>query len=276
MPRCSKSSPTLATTMRLSGLQDPAQAQRKLGAADASGERNHEIPAHRKRSSFGGRTRLAAVDSGADQLKPRMRTAGQRLTRLTHQERGCGRHFVGEADDADLELSAEQVGAPAQIDRRGQTRDADRNANGSLAPGSAKAVVDDDGEIGLRPRFRDRGAAPRRLRPAFPVRRRTRWKPSAGPTFDWSTPAFAMMKPSLCSTIRTPRRARTMRTDSDRMTSTSRGSLSISAASFSALAEGSIVARSTTRPSAFDTIFCATTSTSLAPPQRRCARSPRR
>ena len=40
-----------------------------------------------------------------------------------------------------------------------------------------------------------------------------------------------MTKPSRCSTISTLRRARTTRTDSDRITSTSRGSLSTSAAS---------------------------------------------
>ena len=50
--------------------QDPAQAQRELGAADAARQRDHEIPAHRNRSSFGERTMLAAVDSGADQRKP--------------------------------------------------------------------------------------------------------------------------------------------------------------------------------------------------------------
>src|ERR1700722_8435546 len=57
-------------------LRDPAQAQRELGAADAAGERDHKIPTHRNRSSFEGRMRLAAVDSGADQRKPRMRTTG--------------------------------------------------------------------------------------------------------------------------------------------------------------------------------------------------------
>src|ERR1700720_4998592 len=32
--------------------QDPAEAQRELGAPDASGWSNHKIPAHRNRSSF--------------------------------------------------------------------------------------------------------------------------------------------------------------------------------------------------------------------------------
>src|SRR5580692_508218 len=57
-------------------LDDPAEAQRELGATDAAGERHHKIPTHRNRSSFEGRMRVAAVDSGADQRKPRMRTTG--------------------------------------------------------------------------------------------------------------------------------------------------------------------------------------------------------
>ena len=55
-----------------------------------------------------------------------------------------------------------------------------------------------------------------------------------------------------------------MRTDSDRMTSTSRGSLSISAASFKRPGGRFDRREVDDAPSAFDTIFCATTSTSLA------------
>src|SRR5271168_4386777 len=57
-------------------LQDPAQAERELGPPDAPGQRDHQIPTHRNRSSFGERTMLAAVDAGADQRKPRIRTTG--------------------------------------------------------------------------------------------------------------------------------------------------------------------------------------------------------
>ena len=57
-------------------------------------------------------------------------------------------------------------------------------------------------------------------------------------------------------------RERTTRVDSERMTSTRRGSLPTSAASSTARAEGVTVARSTLRPSALETIFCAMTSTS--------------
>ena len=93
---------------------------------------------------------------------------------------------------------------------------------------------------------------------------KARCTPSAGATLDWSTPAFAMTKPSLCSTISKFGRARTTRRDSDSTISTSRGSLLISAPSFSASADGVTVATSTVRPSALETIFCATTNTSPA------------
>ena len=51
-------------------------------------------------------------------------------------------------------------------------------------------------------------------------------------------PALAMTKPSLCSTISTLGRERTTRTDSDRISSTSRGSFCTSAASAIARSEG--------------------------------------
>src|SRR3954451_23411444 len=75
-------------------------------------------------------------------------------------------------------------------------------------------------------------------------------------------PALAITRPSRCSTIRTPGLARTTRTDSDRISSTRRGSLWTLPASSIASAEGSTVARSTVRPSALDTIFCVSTKTS--------------
>ena len=75
-------------------------------------------------------------------------------------------------------------------------------------------------------------------------------------------PALAITKPSRCSTIRTPGLARTTRTDSDRISSTRRGSFWTLPASSMASVEGSTAARSTTRPSALDTIFCVNTRTS--------------
>jgi hypothetical protein len=57
-------------------------------------------------------------------------------------------------------------------------------------------------------------------------------------------------------------RLRTTRTDSDSTTSTMRGSFSTCAASAIASADGVTEARSTVRASAFETIFCAITTTS--------------
>ena len=71
-----------------------------------------------------------------------------------------------------------------------------------------------------------------------------------------------MTKPRRCCTMIRFGRLRTTRVDSERMTSTRRGSLPTSAARAMARGPGVTVARSTVRPSALETIFWATTSTS--------------
>ena len=81
-------------------------------------------------------------------------------------------------------------------------------------------------------------------------------------TFDASTPALAQMKPWCVSQIITPCSMRTMRFDSRSTTSIWRASFSNSRAYDSANGDGVTVSRSTMRPSAFETIFCVTTSTS--------------
>ena len=75
---------------------------------------------------------------------------------------------------------------------------------------------------------------------------------------DWSTPAWAPTSPSLCRTISTPGFMRTTALDSSRINCTRRGSFSVCAASSRASAEGTTPANATCRPSALETIFCAT------------------
>ena len=91
---------------------------------------------------------------------------------------------------------------------------------------------------------------------------RARWRPSASATLDWSTPALAITKPRRCCMIIRFGRLRTTLADSDRTTSTILGSLPTFAARASAWADGTTSARSTVRPSALETIFCAITTTS--------------
>ena len=86
--------------------------------------------------------------------------------------------------------------------------------------------------------------------------------PLSGPTFDASTPPFAQMKPCGVSVINTPRSIRTTRRASRRTTSICRASRSQRSAKTVASRRGSIVVRSTIAPSAFDTIFWVTTTTS--------------
>src|SRR5690606_26367077 len=80
-------------------------------------------------------------------------------------------------------------------------------------------------------------------------------------------PALALMNPSRCSVIRTPRALREIDRLSRRINSTRRGSLPTSAASSSACGPGSTVSNCTSRPSALETILDVTTSTS---PDCRC------
>ena len=84
---------------------------------------------------------------------------------------------------------------------------------------------------------------------------------SAPTTLDRSTPALAQTKPWWVSTIRT-RSARTMRVVSSRTTWTMRESASSFAASVAAWAEGVTSERVRIRPSALETTFWATTTTS--------------
>src|SRR5438067_600780 len=95
--------------------------------------------------------------------------------------------------------------------------------------------------------------------------------------FEESTPADAQMNPCRVSAITSGGRTRTISTDSRRIASTRRGSRS--PASSRARADGSMSSRRTTRPSAFDTTFCASTtmsssSSSTAPATRPPRSSP--
>ena len=77
-----------------------------------------------------------------------------------------------------------------------------------------------------------------------------------------STPALAQTKPCRVLAIITPRSIRTILLDSLKTTSISLGSFWYSAAHRSARSEGLIESRRTVLPSALDTIFWATTTTS--------------
>ena len=172
----------------------------------------------------GARARAAGL-AGAIQLSPRTSTTGCASSPWPMTSDAADSDLVGEARDADLQRATEQVGIAAQVEQRGQSRRTDRDSCGAAAPGAAEAVGDDHGqrhaeagcELGaqmLGASGRDRSAAARRFS-----------TPSVGPTLDWSMPALAMTKPSRCSTISTLGRERTTRTDSERISSTSRGSL---------------------------------------------------
>jgi len=92
--------------------------------------------------------------------------------------------------------------------------------------------------------------------------------PASG-AFEESTPAEAQTKPCRVSEITSGGRLRTIRADSRRITSWRRASSS--PASSRACSDGSTRSRRTMRPSAFETAFCATTSTSPSSSRVRSA-----
>src|ERR1700680_4631905 len=106
-PRCSKSSPVLATTS----------------------------------SSSAGKTRLRPSAS----LGPPTPPAHYRLAfgTLPHHERRCSGDLVRMPGDADLKLAAEQIGRSAQIHQRREAGGTNRDAAGTAPPGTAAAVAND-------------------------------------------------------------------------------------------------------------------------------------
>ena len=154
----------------------------------------------------------------------------------------------------------------AQVAQRRDPGDPERDVGRSLPPGSAERVADDDAGRDARQLARAARGAPR------PRRRGRAGAGSACPgplAFDASTPAEAHTKPCRVRAITSGGRERTTSADSRRITSTWRGSPS-SPASSTARGDGSTSSSRTTRPSTFDTAFCATTTTSPAsrPPTR--------
>ena len=92
-------------------------------------------------------------------------------------------------------------------------------------------------------------------------------------TFDWSIPAFAQTQPCFVSDRISPFVIRTIRFDSRSTSSTARASRSQASAHSLAKSPAVTVSSCTTRPSALDTIFCVTTSTSPASSGVSCASS---
>ena len=154
--------------------------------------------------------------------------------------------------------AAEQVGIAAQVEHCRQAGRADRHA-GRAAPPRAAEAVDDHQRRARRASRRSASAAASGSIGSSSARS----TPSCGATFDWSMPALAMTKPSRCSTISTfgPRAHHAHRFRQDQLDQP-RVLLDLGGQLDRAAATASTVAISTMRPSALETIFCASTSTS--------------
>ena len=80
------------------GLNDPAQAQCKLGAADASRQRDHKIPNSSKQILICGTKEAGRRRFGGRPAQPSDDNHRQRFIRLTHQERSGGGDLIRETD----------------------------------------------------------------------------------------------------------------------------------------------------------------------------------
>ena len=115
-PRCSKSSPVLATISSSSGGRTRLSPSASLAPPTPP---DSATDAHRNRSSSARADQLGCRCSA-----PSTQAAHQhdrvRLVGLALQQRSGGGDLVGEADDADLQRAAEQVGLAAQVDQLGR------------------------------------------------------------------------------------------------------------------------------------------------------------
>ncbi len=162
---------------------------------------------------------LAAVDSGAVQPQlPRIPgPPGATCPPDPSRARPRRHDFVGETDDGAnfLNFRPNNSELSAQIDQRRQPGGADRDAGGSLAPWNRPKL-----SFMTVPRYRSRSsvASPRRsacaLRSGFSCSGSEAVGAVRRPYVRLIHPGpFAMVKPSLCSTISTTRRARATRTE---------------------------------------------------------------
>ncbi len=209
---------------------DPAEAERELAAADAAAQCDHD-PAR-----------------SPEQILVRRRGSASRPARAAASTTGLCTRIAGRASsdcpissDAALAISSAKpvcVTRSACPNRSGRPR-MSTSAGSPAAPSATPTVPRRHGRPQLSVMItasacenarEPRAADKRRRRPDRAAAAAPAPPPRLGSTLERSTPAFAMMNPSRCSTISTPGRLRTTRRDSARMTSTSRGSLSTSAA----------------------------------------------
>ena len=253
-PRCSKSSPVLATTVRRPGASTRLKPERQLGAADAAGERDDaairscavascasakQVLGLRRGSARAGRVRRRPAQAAHDDH--RLPFVG-----LAHQQRGGRGDLVGKADRVTRRLRAVEVGTAALVD---QAR------AGPAAPSATPTV----------PRRQARPKLSLMITPSRTPKRACRCAAQTPPR---CVGILRQQQHALAAVVRSdvglvdpgighdesqpmlddehvrPPRAR-LRRDCARMTSTRRGSLPTSRASSTARADGATVARST-------------------------------
>src|SRR6266700_3003030 len=243
------------------GRQDEAQTESQFRAADPARQRHDKSFAHRNMSSAAGRTSSDAPLSGPRHVRPRTTTTGWPSAPCPITSEAAA--AISSACPVMLTWSSRpnRSGEPRRSisDGRPAAPIATPQVPRRQARPKLSLMITATGTSNLSDRRLLNIAA---LPSGSAGSSSARWESSGEARLDWSMPALAITRPSRCSTIRTPGLVRTTRTDSDRISSTKRGSFWTLPASSIASVEGSTVARSTMRPSALDTIFCVSTKTS--------------
>ena len=195
----------------------------------------------RNRSSSRARMQIGGRAVGVRQVEPAQQHHRRALVGLAHQQRGRRRDLVGDADLGRAQLAAEQVGRAAQVEQRRQAGGAERHADRAVAPGAAEAVDDEHARLDAGARSqaargsRGRSGCSPPAAAARDRRRRRRWRRRCR---RWPARCRCGARPPA-----RPCDAAPPRSTRARISSTSRGSLSTSAASSSARADGVTLAQ---------------------------------
>ena len=174
-----------------------------------------------RRSSRAAAAAVRIVLGDRSCSSPRTRTAGSPEAFAAHEVRGRG-DLVGDRGHRGGDRAAVAVDVAAPVGQRGEAGAADRDLDLALAPGAAPGVGDHDG-ADAEPRAQGARRAVGVVGQQDTV--------SGAPALDWSTPAFAHVKPWRVRQIRRPWSARSSSVVSSRTAWTWRGSLPCSAAS---------------------------------------------
>ena len=184
-PRCSKSSPVLATTSRSSGRQHAAEAERQLGAADAAGQRDDQAALHEAAHRNMSSARRTDEARGRDWPAPSRRgraPARPAAPRRPGPSRSEAAAAISSAKPMMLtcRVRPNRSGLPRRSSSAGRPAAPMRDAGGAAPPGAAETVGDDHRQRRAAQRAPARARSVSALPSGSTGSSRTRSTPSVG------------------------------------------------------------------------------------------------